>query len=133
MKLRYKYLLSAAPLAALLLIIVGAGWKEDPRRGAVQEPPILSGVIPNEIAAGSPDFTLTVTGRFFAAGSVIRWNGADRATTFVNSDVARAIIPAGDVAVKGTAGVSIANPVFPIEHAGASNVMPFLILPATSY
>jgi hypothetical protein len=132
MKLRYKYLLSAAPLAALLLVIIGAGWKEEPRHAALQAPPILAGVIPNEMAAGSPGFTLTVTGKFFAAGSVVRWNGSDRATTFVNSGVARAVITAGDVAVSGTAGVSIANPAFPNERPGVSNAMPFLILPATS-
>jgi hypothetical protein len=133
MKLRYKYLLCASTLAALLLLIIGAGWTEQPPRGAVQTAPIVAGLIPNEIVAGSPGFTLTVSGAFFANGCVVRWNGADRPTSFVNGTVLQVQVPAGDVAASGTAGVSAANPAAPNEHAGVSNVLAFRILPAASF
>jgi hypothetical protein len=133
MKLRYKYLLCASTLAAMLLLIIGTAWTEQPRLAAVQSVPVISGLIPNEISEGSSGFTLTVTGAYFLSASVVRWNGADRATSFVNGTVVQAQIPASDVATSGTAGIAVVNPVFPNEHAGVSNVLAFRILPATSF
>ena len=133
MKLRYKYLLCAATLAAILVLIIGTAWTEQPHRVAVQSAPVISGLIPNAISEGSAGFTLTVTGVYFLNASVVRWNGADRATSFVNGTVVQAQIPASDIATSGTAGVAVVNPVFPNERAGVSNVLAFRILPATSF
>ena len=60
--------------------------------------------------AGAPAFTLTVTGSGFVSASVVRWNGAARTTTFVIDTQLQASIPASDVAVAGTAQVSVLTP-----------------------
>ncbi|MDB5885614.1 MAG: hypothetical protein JWR74_1785, partial [Polaromonas sp.] len=44
--------------------------------------PVLSSVSPTSAAAGGAGFTLTVNGSNFVTGSKVRWNGAERTTTF---------------------------------------------------
>src|SRR5258708_4161901 len=112
MKLRHRFLLCAASLSAILFFIVGAAWK-DPRRGGAHAAPVLSGIDPSTIMAGSPDFTLTLNGGYFESGSRVHWNGAERATSVVNSGVLRTRIPATDVASEGTAAVTVVNPLAP--------------------
>jgi hypothetical protein len=51
-----------------------------------------------------------VTGTNFVLSSVVRWNGADRATTFVSPTQLRAVIPATDLLMAGTARVTVFNP-----------------------
>ncbi len=61
--------------------------------------PTLTSITPGGGLAGSPDFTTTATGTNFVAGvSKVRWNGADLATTFVNSTTLTAVIPAANLA-----------------------------------
>ena len=47
--------------------------------------PALAGLSPATVAAGSPDFTLTVDGLHFVANSVVRWNGTDLPTHYWSS------------------------------------------------
>jgi uncharacterized protein (TIGR03437 family) len=70
----------------------------------------LAALSPSSVLAGSPGFTLTVTGTGFVSGSVIQWNGAPIATSFVSSTQLTAQIPAGLVATFGTAVVRVVNP-----------------------
>ena len=72
--------------------------------------PTNTSVSPNTRTAGSGAFTLTVTGTNFINGqSIVRWNGANRTTTFVSSTQLTAAITAGDVASAGTANVTVFN------------------------
>lgn len=57
--------------------------------------------------AGSPGATLTIDGTGFVRRSVVRWNGADRPTTFVNAGRLTAQLGAADVASPGTAQVTV--------------------------
>jgi hypothetical protein len=82
----------------------------------------LTGLSPSSAAAGAPGFTLTVNGTGFVSGASVRWNGAARATTFVNSAQLTAAIPASDIAAAGTAQVTVVNP-----GAVASNALPFTV------
>ncbi len=96
--------------------------------GAPAPPPAtLTGLSPSSAAAGAPGFTLTVNGTGFVSGASVRWNGATRPTTFVNSAQLTAAIPASDIAAAGTAQVTVVNP-----GAVASNALPFTVtaLPA---
>jgi glucose/arabinose dehydrogenase len=86
--------------------------------------PTLTSLSPNRMAPGSADFTLTVGGTGFVPDSLVRWNGADRATTFVSTTEVAAAIPASDVAIEGTAEVTVFNPE---PGGGASNALTFLI------
>ena len=91
--------------------------------------PVLSGLSPAVVPAGSGALTLTVTGDRFVPGAVVRWNGADRPTTYVGDGELRADIPAGDVASRGSAQVTVLNPA---PGGGASSSRTFVVAPASA-
>ncbi len=72
--------------------------------------PTITNVSPSEITVGGPSFTLTVFGSNFVSGSVVRWNGGDQATAFVNSSQITAQIPAANIGTTGTVVVTVFNP-----------------------
>ncbi|HTM25229.1 MAG TPA: S8 family serine peptidase [Vicinamibacterales bacterium] len=84
--------------------------------------PALSSTSPVASAAGAGSFTLTVNGSGFVSSSIVRWNGADRITTFVSATQLRAAIPATDVAAAGTAQVTVFSPA---PGGGVSAALPF--------
>ncbi len=86
--------------------------------------PMLGSLNPGSVLAGSPGFALTVNGTGFVNGSTVRWNGADRATTFVSAMQLTAQIPTTDLATAGTASVSVFNPT---PGGGTSNAATFTI------
>ncbi len=71
--------------------------------------PGISSLTPGSATVGGSAFALTVYGTGFVPGSTVRWNGADRSTTFVSSTELQAAISAGDVATEGAALVSVFN------------------------
>ncbi|MGH7753736.1 MAG: beta strand repeat-containing protein, partial [Gemmatimonadales bacterium] len=79
---------------------------------------------PNSLPATGPEFTLTVNGTGFANNVVVRWNGDDRVTMFINSTKLEATIPASDIAAAGSATVRVFNPP---PGGGPSNSVPFTI------
>jgi Tol biopolymer transport system component len=85
---------------------------------------LLFFINPSSATAGGPGFTLTVSGTNFNALSVVRWNGADRTTTFVSSTQLTATIPSNDIAVGGTADVTVFNP---SPGVGTSSALTFTI------
>ncbi len=72
--------------------------------------PALSSVSPAAVIAGDPGFTLQVNGSGFVYPSIVRWNGADRPTTFVSANQLQAQIPASDILSAGTAQVTVFTP-----------------------
>jgi hypothetical protein len=72
--------------------------------------PIASSLSPSSASAGAPGLTLTVSGSGFLSSSVVRWNGADRATTFVGAAQLRAAITASDLVIAGSVPVSVFTP-----------------------
>jgi hypothetical protein len=91
--------------------------------------PLTTSLSPATAQVGGAAFTLTVNGSNFLASSVVRWNGADRATTYVSASQLRAAIPATDIASVGTATVTVFNPP---PGGGASVGLPFSISLAPS-
>ncbi len=73
-------------------------------------------------APGGSGFTLTVNGTEFVSSSVVNWNGAALATTFVTGSQLTAVVPASDIATASTATVTVTNPA---PGGGMSNVMYF--------
>jgi hypothetical protein len=73
-------------------------------------PPVISSLSPAGAPVGGAAFTLTVNGNGFTSGSIVRWNGADRVTTFSSASRLQASIPASDLAVIGTAQVTVFVP-----------------------
>ncbi len=73
--------------------------------------PTVTGLEPAVAIVGDPGFTLTVDGTGFVFESIVRWNGADRPTTFVSANRLEATIPAGDLLAAGSADVTVFSPV----------------------
>src|SRR3982751_3906225 len=72
--------------------------------------PTISALSPATIDVGNPDLTLTVRGAGYVAGSVVRWNGKDLATSFASATSLTAKIAAADLAIAGSAQVSVSTP-----------------------
>jgi hypothetical protein len=91
-------------------------------------------VSPSNISAGSPDFTLTLTGNGFVAKTFIEWNGkklttTDTTDTSGNVRAVSAVIPAALVAKAGTATIVTQNPFSGAGNNGLSNPVTFIINP----
>ncbi|PYQ53706.1 MAG: hypothetical protein DMF78_08295 [Acidobacteria bacterium] len=88
--------------------------------------PVLISSDPTFAATGSPDTTVTLSGRKFNGLSVARVDGVDVATTFVSPTRLQAVIPAANLAAPGTLAITVANP--DAAHPGA-----FLVSAAVSF
>jgi formiminotetrahydrofolate cyclodeaminase len=86
--------------------------------------PNLTSLTPKNKNHGGTDFTLTIHGTGFVSTSQVKWNGSNRATTFVRGAEVQAAITAADIANPGTAQVTVANPA---PGGGTSNSLTFTI------
>jgi hypothetical protein len=74
-------------------------------------PLTVQSVFPDLLDSSKPaDFTLTVNGMAFTPSSVVRWNGANQATAFVNSSRLTAEIPAALVSSAGNFQITVWDP-----------------------
>jgi hypothetical protein len=90
--------------------------------GGSSIPPFVGSLSPESVHAGSPAFTLTVTGDGFVSGSVVEMNANPLPTKFVASTTLTAAVPASFVQTPQFLQVSVVNP----SKAG-SNSSPFLV------
>jgi hypothetical protein len=67
-------------------------------------------LVPDTATPGGAAFTLTVNGTGFRKGSVVNWNGSARSTHFVSSSQLMAKISAPDIALAGTAAITVTSP-----------------------
>lgn len=72
--------------------------------------PTLTSINPTSAIAGGSAFTLNLTGTNFVSGSIVRWNGSNRTTTFIASTSLQASISAADIATAGSVTVTVFNP-----------------------
>jgi 6-phosphogluconolactonase len=91
--------------------------------------PTMNSLSPSSATVGGPAFTLAVNGSNFVSSSVVRWNGSDRPTAFVNSSEIHAQISASDIAATGSAAVTVINPA---PGGGTSNAVNFSITKGTN-
>jgi hypothetical protein len=91
------------------------------------EVPIVNTFSPAAIQPGGSAFALSVSGENFVNGSVVRWNGEDRTTTFGSNSQLTAAISSADIAVPATALVTVFNPT---GGGGTSNVRTFSVGPS---
>jgi hypothetical protein len=66
---------------------------------------------PASVNAGGGDFALTVVGSNFISGAFVQVNGANRNTSFINGTTLTATVLASDIALGGSAVVTVVNPV----------------------
>jgi hypothetical protein len=119
--------ISAADIAAAGLALVSVanpGGTSNAVNFTINPPPILPSIntlSPASATAGGSGFSLIVNGQNFLNTSVVRWNNANRPTTFVSSTQLSAAISAADIGAAGSASVTVSNP------DGISNASSFTI------
>ncbi len=86
--------------------------------------PTLTQIYPFRARIGDSDFVLRARGGCFYPGTTVRWNGSDRATTFVNHNEVLATILAADVSACCTGLVTVFNPG---TGGGEGGLIPFQI------
>ncbi|MEP7270023.1 MAG: hypothetical protein ABI882_00885, partial [Acidobacteriota bacterium] len=86
--------------------------------------PRINSISPTQTTAGSPAFTLTVNGTGYFTGSLVRWNGSPRQTTFISATQLTALITAADVQAVGTSAVTVFNSA---PGGGVSNSVSFAV------
>src|SRR5579859_1588971 len=69
--------------------------------------PSITNITPQGQLSGGSGLTLDVYGAGFINGSTVRWNGANRATTFVNSGHLQVAIAQSDVSQPGVSSVTV--------------------------
>jgi hypothetical protein len=77
---------------------------------AVNLAPVLTGITPSAIAAGSGDLTIALYGSDFAPNAQAAWDGAPIATAFGSASFLGATIPAADLVSARMHGVTVTNP-----------------------
>jgi hypothetical protein len=87
--------------------------------------PTTTSISPTTKNVGDAEFTLTVNGTNFINVSVVRFNGSDRTTTFVNSSQLEATIPASDGMNPGNYSITVFNPA---PAGGISNAQTLTIV-----
>jgi len=84
-------------------------WEFNP--GLFKNPiPCLTSLSPSTTTAGGAGFTLALSGADFVSGSIVRWDGVNKVTTFVDSTELQAAIPAADIAAAGERQITVVNP-----------------------
>lgn len=86
--------------------------------------PTITSISPTSKTEGEAGFTLTVNGTNFVPGSVVKWNGSHKTTTYISPTQLTASIPASDIASDGTANVTVYNPA---PGGGMSNAKTFTV------
>jgi hypothetical protein len=85
-------------------------------------PYLNQSVVPDAVAPGGPQFTLTVNGIGFLPTSTVDFNGTALATTFMSKEQLTAVVPAADIATAATASITVVNP---SPGGGSSNAVYF--------
>jgi uncharacterized protein (TIGR03437 family) len=91
--------------------------------------PRLTRLTPNAARRGTNGLILTVTGSAFSASQRVQWNGANLETSFVSATELRAVIPAAEFALEGTAAVMVVDTV----NGARSNLAKFRIIGAIAH
>ncbi|HEU0210135.1 MAG TPA: VCBS repeat-containing protein [Candidatus Udaeobacter sp.] len=127
-----KHFFSSFSFGFLIICFVSIGSvvaSTEARYRTAPVPFINQPLVPDAIAPGSGDFTLTINGTGFLQRSVVKWNGQKRATHFISDHKLTAIIRASDIATANTASITVATCA---PGGGTSNVVYFPVTNATT-
>jgi hypothetical protein len=107
--------LTAADIAnpgtlSITVFTVGpGGGTSSPQTLLIVAPPVISGLNPQTVTAGTAAFTLTVTGSNFRSTDQVKVNALGRATTFISSTQLTAAISVNDIAVGTVLSISVSD------------------------
>jgi hypothetical protein len=86
--------------------------------------PAIQAISPNSSEPAGPDFTLSVVGSSFIPESAVQWNGTKLQSTFLNSALLTAQVPASALLASGPDSVSVVSPG---PGGGTSNSLDFAV------
>lgn len=86
--------------------------------------PIIYSISPTSSTVGANAKLITVAGNNFNRDSIVRFNGSDRETTYLNSSKLTALLTKNDLAQTGSYSISVYNPGNPSK---TSNRVYFLV------
>ena len=123
MRLRWTAL-----LALLMCVLLLGSCSSTNTSATIYPTPVITGLFPSSITAGSQTFTLFISGTGFITDpqSQVFWNGSMRTSVLNNTTQQLAVtIMASDVATAGVGAVTVSNP----EPGGPSLASSFVINP----
>jgi hypothetical protein len=109
---RFGRRLLPGAFVGILLALAGCGGNSAP---PYNQTPAITAIVPSNITAGSQSFVIFISGTGFISSSkgvsFGYWNGSPRSTNY-NSTTGQLLmtVPASDVAVPGSAQVTVINP-----------------------
>ena len=112
---------SLLSILCLLTSVLGCGGGSPRVENPGLAAPVITAISPSVVPAGSADFTLTVTGSGFLAGSIVRENGALLSTSFVSANQLTATVTASVAASGGNLAISVVNPDGQSSTGGTGN------------
>jgi RHS repeat-associated protein len=89
--------------------------------------PSLSSINPTSIIAGSPGFTLTLSGENFLTTSIVSFNNQQYSATYLSKTQIEATIPSSAVATAGSYPVKVINPA---PGGGETSSLTFTVQPS---
>jgi Big-like domain-containing protein/cohesin domain-containing protein/calcineurin-like phosphoesterase family protein len=106
--------------------VTGGGTSSAVNLAVTSPVPSIATLSPVDAERGGSDFTLTVNGSNFVGNAIVRFNGLDRPTSFLSNTKLTALITAADIAIAGSANVTVFNP---SPGGGTSSAVVFNISP----
>jgi hypothetical protein len=91
----------------IILAILTATLQAGTRQPGYPFPHVQGPTVPQSVAPGGPNFTLTVYGANFIPASVVNWNRQPRTTTYISAHELQATILATDIAAPTAAMITV--------------------------
>jgi hypothetical protein len=92
--------------------------------------PTTSSISPSSKTLNAAQFTMNVTGTNFVSSSIVRFNGSNRATNYLNATALSVTIPATDMTIAGTFSITVFNPT---PGGGTSGAQTFTVTAMSMY
>ena len=106
--MRINVLFGAVLLIAILPIVAcGYGSGYNGGMNMTGAAPKITELVPNDILAGNPDFTMTVNGSGFGTGATVFWNGSPLTSSYITGNQITAAVPAANVATAAKISVYV--------------------------